>query len=98
MDSLTSASSGETSWVPPTPWKDLTVDQKLERMREQVQFLQREKNDIANKYYALRKEFAGHIHLERDGRPAKYISEYTESYLSGGLASADSVGGMSSYF
>lgn len=51
-------------YVPPKNWKDLTADEKAERLREVVKGLQQSLNICAQKVDELRGDFLAHSHAE----------------------------------
>lgn len=73
------ATNGSNNYVPPKMWKDLTADEKIERMREIVKHYEYLLSEASRKVNQLRTEFVNHNHL--DGKVVKPISEYNNETL-----------------
>ncbi len=72
---------------PTKMWKDLTLDEKVERMRTEVKYLRNRVNSLVDENYSLRRKIAKHTHV--DGKVVVEMNEYSES--SGLVGQYDSV-------
>ena len=69
-------------YVPPKMWKDLTVEEKVERMREQMKQDQYSRANIGGQVQDLKSDFQNHSHSE--GKVVKDVKTYNSGI--GGLA------------
>src|SRR3990167_7871274 len=78
-ENATSSPSGQASQ--PKMWKDLSVDEKLERMREQIKYVQQQAVNAINESQNVRNDLQNHDHL--NGKIVKDIKTYNSIGLSG---------------
>ena len=73
------STSSVLSAVQPKMWKDLNVEEKLERMREQIKYFQSNFGGINGQIQDLKNDFQNHNHL--DGKVVKDIKTYNGGLL-----------------
>ena len=78
---LTSTMGNVSQYVPPKMWKDLSTDEKLERIREQVKSFQSQLISERGRVNNLENELKNHDHL--NGKVVKGIN--INSSTSGGI-------------
>ena len=78
MTNVTSNFSQGAQYIPPKMWKDLTVDEKLERTREQIKHLQSQLGYNIGKVQGLENDLKNHAHL--DGKVVKDIKSIGEGF------------------
>ena len=71
-----------SQYVPPKMWKDLSVEEKVERMREQMKQSDYFRNNVASEVASLKTDFQNHSHSE--GKVVKDVKSYNS--LGGSLA------------
>ena len=76
----TSGTSQVGQYAPPKMWKDLTVEEKVERIREQMKQDQYIRNNVGSQVQDLKNDFRNHSHSE--GKVVKDVKTYN-SELSG---------------
>lgn len=76
--------TGNSQYVPPKNWKDLSVEEKIERTREQIKQLSFVIGRHSNQLQELINEFRNHGHLE-----GKVVKDVKTSI--GGLATGDRI-------
>ena len=76
-----SPSGSVSQYVPPKMWKDLTADEKIERMREQIKHLSYLVGNANGGVNDLKNDFQNHAHL--DGKVVKDIKTYNAGLLGG---------------
>jgi hypothetical protein len=52
----------ETAWVEPKYWQDLTADEKIERLREEIKSRDRSANELRREFRILLEQFKQHSH------------------------------------
>lgn len=75
--------TGSSESIPPKMWKDLSMDEKLERVREQIKHTQSQFNYQMGKVRGLENDLKNHAHL--DGKVVKDIKSLSEGF--GGVKS-----------
>ena len=73
--------TGTGNVITPKMWKDLSVDEKLERMREQIKYVQQQAVNAINESQNVRNDLQNHDHL--NGKIVKDIKTYNSIGLSG---------------
>ena len=77
-DVMTNSSSEQvSSYIPPKMWKDCTVEEKLERIREYVKSFERTIISERSRVNNLVADFQNHNHL--DGKVVKDIKTYSDT-------------------
>lgn len=71
--------SGE-GYIPPKMWRDLTSDEKIERMRETIKSLQYVIGELQRKSQNAINDFQNHEHL--NGKIVKDIKTYNSEFSS----------------
>ena len=71
---LGETTSQDSQYVPPKMWKDLTVEEKLERMREEIKKSLHQIYSRFGEIKDLKNDFQNHAHL--DGKVVKDIKTY----------------------
>ena len=72
------SSSQSNKYVPPKMWKDLSVEEKLERIREQVKQLSSQLGYNRGKVQGIENDLKNHAHL--DGKVVKDIKSLSEGF------------------
>ena len=67
---------GDNKYVPPKMWKDLSVEEKLERIREQIKHVQSQIGYQMGKLQGVENDLKNHAHL--DGKVVKDIKSIGE--------------------
>lgn len=80
-DNSTTLGIGGAAWKEPKMWKDLTVEEKIERMREQIKSMSYSVGNAIGQVQDLRNDFQNHAHL--DGKVVKDIKTANYSRLGG---------------
>ncbi len=89
--------SGSGSYVAPKNWEEITVDEKIERMRE---IIKQQASAIAQLYVSLynaRKNLKQHAHVNDKVMIVKEAQEYDDSYSGFGHVGASTLSN-SNYF
>ena len=77
MDNTTSSMTPK-DYKPPKMWKDLTIEEKLERMREQIKHLQSQLGYNMGKVQGIENDLKNHAHL--DGKVVKDIKSISGEF------------------
>ena len=80
MNNLTAPVGQLGQYIPPKNWKDLTVEEKVERVREQIKYLQNNISRCSGLINDLGNDFKNHGHLE--GKVVKDIKTHNEGLSS----------------
>ena len=83
----TSTSGNVSQYVPPKMWKDLSADEKIERMRETIKYLEQMLVSERGRVNNIEAEFKNHDHL--NGKVVKDIKTYHDSLGGIGKLSAN---------
>mgnify|MGYP001609876416 CR=1 FL=1 len=65
-------------YKPPKMWKDLSVEEKLERVKEQVKHIQSQQGYNMGKVQGIENDLKNHAHL--DGKVVKDIKSISEGF------------------
>lgn len=76
-------------------WSEITSDEKVERMRNQVKMLQDKVSGLEEALYIIRKTFLNHAHTEN--KIVQYIQDF-ESHLDKPWGSIGRYDGNETYF
>lgn len=77
-NNLTVRSGDSGKYVPPKMWKELTVEEKLERIREQLKHLQSQFGYTQGQVQRLKNDLSNHAHI--DGKVVKDIKSLSEGF------------------
>ncbi len=93
-----SENSSGSKYVPPKPYSTLTADEKIQRIYEQVKYLQQTVNRQGSLIQRTRQLIATHSHNPMTGDVVQLVKEYDDSI--GGLNGlcADSSSSEQAYF
>ena len=75
---LTGSQTSPKDYQPPKMWKDLTIEEKLERIREQIKHLQSQLGYNMGKVKGIENDLKNHAHL--DGKVVKDIKSLSEGF------------------
>ena len=78
--------SGVSQYIPPKNWDELTADEKIERMREQIKYLSNSLGQAQATLHNLRGKLKRHSHHEGKVFEMKEVQDYDEGNGLIGLA------------
>lgn len=88
MDNLTSQNKlPSTEYVPPKDWEEITLDEKIERMRQIVKSLSSSLGQAQTQIHNLRMKLKRHSHQDGKVYEVKEVQDYDDS-IGGLLGSA----------
>ena len=93
---LGTATTPLAEYKQPKMWKDLTTEEKLERVREQVKHLEYRCSACSQTTESLKNDFQNHSHSE--GKVVKDVKTYSSSFGSAKLSNPEAEAKGEVYF